>query len=68
MRCYMGMTYTYGVSEFANPLLEMNKQLNRYPDATESPKISSEKLVKILEFALAEVWHKHMTFQRFISS
>ena len=52
--------------KFANHLEEINNQLASYPDAMDSSKLSSEKVVEILKFALPKVWRMHMTLKRFI--
>ena len=68
MHRFMNNPCTLGVSEYANRLLKMNQQLTSYPDATDCSKFQPDELIEIIEFALPEVWWKHMTLQCLIPS
>ena len=54
------------VLSFYSRLVEMNEQLEKFPNGNENKKLSEEELKTILEFALPNTWHMHMTLSQHI--
>ena len=53
-------------STFYARLVEMNEQLESFPNADKDDKLDLDKLKEILEFALPKTWQVHMTLSQFV--
>ena len=52
-------------NQFYARLVEMNEQLEKFPNGTEDDKLSEDELKEILEFGLPKSWQIHMTLCQF---
>lgn len=53
-------------SLFYARLVEMNKQLEQFPDGSAASKLPQDNIKEILEFALPKTWRMHMTLSCFV--
>lgn len=66
LRRYVRKPEGMRTSAFYARLVEMNEQLQSFPDSDEDSKLPEDELKEILEFALPKTWRVHMTLSQFI--